>query len=57
MIYLAGMIAIIPIYKLYKFDNAKIMFGGYDKFRRGCGRSIVDDPLATDYSYLLTEVS
>ena len=51
------MIALIPIFKLYNFDNATIMFGGYDKFRRGCGRSKIDDALATDYSYLLTEVS
>lgn len=50
------MITIIPFYKLYTFDNTFNLFAPYDKFRRGCGIKTVEDKLATDYSYLLTEV-
>jgi len=37
ILYIAGMIAIIPLYKLYNFSNTFNLFAPYDKFRRGCG--------------------
>ena len=51
------MIALIPILPLTDFSKSKNLFEGYDYLRRGCGVAEVYDPLATDYSNILTSTS
>lgn len=51
------MIALIPIMKLADFSASKTLFEPYDYLRRGCGVNQVYDPLATDYSSILTSTT
>lgn len=48
------MITIIPIFNYTDFSKTTNLFAPYDYLRRGCGLNYTADPLATDYSPIIT---